>query len=80
MPRWLSRVLNDIHALEARRQVRFTIKALTELAALDLGLDVLDACEILAGLSEATSVGRQRSRATGECMYVFKPEVAGVVV
>ena len=42
MPRDLNRVLRRIRALTDERKVRFTLKALRELAA--LGLDATDAC------------------------------------
>ena len=44
--RWLPVVLARIHELAVARKVRFTIKALEELAALDLGLDEDDACHV----------------------------------
>lgn len=78
--RWLRRVLVHVHGLAARRRVRFTRKALHELAALDLGLDESDACHVLMGLSPRDAAGRVLSRLTGEWMYVFKPRIAGTVV
>ncbi len=75
MPRWLSKVLTRIRTLAAARNVRFTLKARRELALLNLGLDEEDACEILAELTVGDSVGRAASVATGEWMYVFKPQV-----
>ncbi len=43
MPRWLPVVLHRIHELAASGRVRFTLKALRELALLDVGLDEVDA-------------------------------------
>lgn len=73
MPRWLPRALTRISALAASRQVSFTLKARGELAELGIGLDEEDACELLAALAAQHSMGRQRSSATGEWLYIFKP-------
>ena len=78
MSRWLPRALTRIRRLAAERRVRFTLKALGELAT--LGLDALDGCEALADLASGVAVGRLRSSRTGEWMYIFKPAVAGNVV
>ena len=80
MPRWLPRVLRRIRGLAAARQVLFTLKARRELAALELGLDEEDACDLLAELTAEHSAVRLASAATGEWMYVFKPALAGVVL
>ena len=48
MSRWLPRLLRRIHAQAGQGRVRFTLKALRELAALGAGLDAQDACDILA--------------------------------
>ncbi|MGB9379757.1 type II toxin-antitoxin system MqsR family toxin [Candidatus Binatus sp.] len=80
MPPWLSKVLARIRALAAARSVRFTLKAVRELAGLELGLDEEDACEVLAQLTAADSAGRMASAATGEWMYLFKPQVAETIV
>ena len=77
MPRWLPRVLGRIHALAAARRVYFTLKGLRELAALDLGLDEQDACELLAALQAEDFRARLASKATGEWLYVFLPRFAG---
>ena len=63
MPRDLNRVLRRIRALTVERKVRFTLKALRELAA--LGLDATDACEVLEGLKTLDFVKRLASDATG---------------
>jgi len=80
MPSWLPRTLSHIHELAVRREVRFTLKALRELAALGLGLDPIDACDVLARLNREDSAGRVRSELTGEWLYVFKPRVASTVL
>lgn len=77
MSRWLPAVLTRIRRLAAAGRVRFTLKALRELAALELGLDEVDAIAVLARLKAADSIGRLRSEGTGEWLYVFVPQVAG---
>src|SRR3990167_2578210 len=78
--RWLPAVLARIRELAAQRRVRFTLKALRELAALDPGLDQEDACGVLMDLAPGEFVERPVSRKTGEWMHVFKPTVAGTVI
>ena len=73
-------MLARIRELAAQRKVRFTLKALRELAALDVGLDQEDACGVLMNLAPGDVVERLVSRKTGEWMYVFKPTVAGTVI
>jgi hypothetical protein len=80
MPRWLSGALTRIRAHAFARNVRFTLKALRELASLDPGLDEEDACEVLAELTAEDSAGRVASTATGEWMYLFKPQISGTVL
>lgn len=81
MPRWLPRLLRRIHELAGRGQVRLTLKAARELAALGgAGLDVQDACDVLVALAADDFAQRFESEHTGEWMYVFKPSVAGTVV
>ena len=80
MPRWLSRLLRRIHALAGRGRVRFTLKAVRELAAFGAGLDVKDACDVLAALTAGDFVERVESEHADEWMYVFKPSVAGTLV
>jgi hypothetical protein len=72
--------LARIHELAAQRKVRFTLKALRELAGLGMGLDEEDARDVLANLAKGEFAGRLRSKSTGEWMYVFKPDVRGVRV
>jgi hypothetical protein len=66
--------------LAGRGQVRFTLKALRELAALGAGLGVQDACDVLAALTADDFAARLESELTGEWMYIFKPAVVGTVV
>ena len=77
MPQWLPRVLKRVHRLAAAGKVLFTLKALRELASVELGLDEQDARELLQRLRTADSTGRVRSEHTGEWLYVFSPRVAG---
>lgn len=74
----LTRVLQRIRTLAAKRKVRFTLKALQELA--DLGMDSLDACETMQALKALDFVERFASQTTGEWMYVFKPQVGGILI
>src|SRR5216684_7413145 len=78
--RWLTMVIARIREMAAWRQVRFTMKALQELAALDMGLDEEDAGDVLANLAPSDLVERLVSKKNGEWMYVFKPSVGAVVV
>lgn len=78
--RWLPAVLERIHELASQERVRFTLKALRELAALERGLDEEDACHVLVTLAASDFVARLVSTKTGEWMYVFRPPVGGVVV
>jgi hypothetical protein len=80
MPRWLPKVLTRVRELAAAREVVFTLKARRELASLDIGLDEEDACDVLVRLGVEDSVGRLESAWTGEWMYLFKPQLAGVVL
>jgi hypothetical protein len=80
MPRWLPRALARIRACARGRKVHFTLKARRELAGLALGLDELDACDVLARLVPVDSVGRVESAATGEWLYLFKPALAGTTL
>ncbi len=80
MPRWLPKVLTRVRELAAARKVVFTLKARRELASLGIGLDEEDACDVLAKLAVEDSAGRLESAWTGEWMYLFKPQLAGVVL
>lgn len=78
MPRGIASVLKRVRALAAQRNVRFTLKALREL--MGLGFDAVDACEALASLKAADFVQSLVSDATGEWMYVFRPDVGGMAI
>jgi motility quorum-sensing regulator/GCU-specific mRNA interferase toxin len=78
VPNWLPRILRRIRDLAAAGRVRFTLKALHELAALSLDAD--DALDVLRALSGDDLHGRLRSSASAEWMYVFKPTVGEVVI
>lgn len=80
MPRWLRTVLMRTRNLALEQRVSFTLKARRELASSHLGLDQQDACDVLANLSAADSVGRLKSPATGEWAYVFKPVLPGTLL
>lgn len=73
-------MLRDIRALAAARRLSFTHKALRELAALGMGLDVEDARDVLMNLRPDDLAARRRSDATGEWMYIFKPSIENTVV
>lgn len=77
-PRWLVRALEEIRRCGLTRDVEFTVKADEELLELGLALGWDDACDVLARLSMRDFVERTTSTRTGEFMYVFGPEVAGV--
>lgn len=78
MPRWLPWVLARIRELATRRKIRFTHKALHELAALEAELDEDDVCDVLASLERRQSAGRVASEVIGEWLYVFKPVRSGM--
>lgn len=78
--RWLAKTLARIRRLASQERVRFTLKALRELAALDMGLDEEDACHVLAHMKVSDFAERAVSKKTDEWLYVFKPRVAGVMV
>lgn len=78
MSRWLWKALTRIREQAKARRVRFTYKALVELASLELGLDQDDCCEVLAAMTTADSAGRVRSPLTDEWMYIFKPRIGNM--
>lgn len=80
MSRWLQRVLRRIRKCVAERNVRFTLKALHEIAELDIDCDEQDVLDLLRKLRSSDSARRLRSRLTGEWMYVFKPQMAGIAL
>ncbi|HEY7953768.1 MAG TPA: type II toxin-antitoxin system MqsR family toxin [Polyangia bacterium] len=71
MTSWLPSVLKRLRALAAAQDVWFTLKARREMAL--LGLDELDALEVLTGLTQKDSAGRLRSEHSGEWLFVFTP-------
>ena len=78
MERWAARVLQRVRESASRGAVSFTYKALQELA--HIGLDEIDCCEILAGLTSKDCERRLRSTRTGEWMYVFRALHVGNLV
>jgi hypothetical protein len=80
MSRWLARVLKRIREHAAAGRIMFTLKARQELAELALEFDDEDARDIIAGLTAEDSGGRMESFATGEWIYLFKPEVSATVL
>jgi hypothetical protein len=78
MPSSTSLALRQIRRLAAQRRVSFTLKALRELASLDIGMDTEDACDVLARVGPTDLVERVRSAITGEWRYVLKPRVVGI--
>src|SRR3989304_732046 len=80
MNRWLPRVMARIREPAAARRLPVTDKARREIARLDLGLDREDVCELIAALGRADFSARVMSRSSGEWMYVFKPQVAGITL
>jgi hypothetical protein len=80
MPRWLPAILRRVRQLAAQGRVRFTIKALRELAALELGLDADDAIEVVVGLKASDFADRIVSEHTDEWLYVFKPKVTDTII
>ncbi|HET7502773.1 MAG TPA: type II toxin-antitoxin system MqsR family toxin [Kofleriaceae bacterium] len=73
-------MLARISELARAHRVTFTLKAFRELAALQLGMDVEDACDVLVHLTATDSAGRLASAVTGEWLYVFKPRVEKTVI
>jgi Motility quorum-sensing regulator, toxin of MqsA len=77
---WLPRLLRRVHELAAARRISLTLKAATELAALDLGLDAEDLCDVLVRLASEDFADKIVSKTTGEPMYVFKPKISGSII
>ena len=80
MPSRVPRIVRRVRELAAAGNVRFTYKALYELAALDLGIDQDDVLHLLQHLDAEECFGRLRSATTNEWLYVFKPTVASTVL
>lgn len=79
-PRYLNSILGTIRKMSKEGRVQFTLKALRELASMDLGLDELDVCEILCELKESDFKERKTSSITGEYLYIFSSKMAGMEV
>ena len=80
MPNWLKKALDRIHQLAFERRVLFTLKALEELEALDLGLDAEDVINIVQGLELDDFSERVISEGTKEWLFVFKPVLAEMTI
>jgi hypothetical protein len=80
MSRWIAGVIARIRALARAGRLRLTWKAMTEMAELGGGFDAEDVRDVLVGLVAADLEHRRLSETTREWMYVFKPEVAGVIL
>jgi len=78
MARWLAKVLSRVHDLAATGRVRLTYKAAREVAALALSPE--DVLDVLLALTGDDSVGRTASAASGEWLYIFKPDISGQTV
>ncbi|MEK7667476.1 MAG: type II toxin-antitoxin system MqsR family toxin [Gemmatimonadota bacterium] len=78
MPRWLPRVLRRVRGLAAAGRLRFTEKALAEMAAFGLARD--DVVQILTGLRSAGAPTRMRSSQGPEWMYEFRPRAVGLLL
>jgi hypothetical protein len=79
-PRGLPKTIDEIRQSAREGRVHFTLKALRELAALDLGLDETDVCEILTELTEGDFRSRVVSPVTLEYLYVFASKVADIEI
>ena len=66
-------MLAEVHRLAARRLVRFTAKAASELAVLDLGLDEEVALQVLSRLRPGDLVGRVESEHAPEWLLCSSP-------
>ncbi len=72
----MTQVLRRLQVAAVRLELELTEKACDELAA--LSLSVVDACHVIACLTETDFHHRVRSRRGGAPLYVFKPVVAGL--
>lgn len=73
-------IIGKIREMALSGKVQFTLKALRELAAMDLGLDEMDVCGILSDLKESDFKDRKLSTITGEYLYIFTPKVERVKI
>jgi len=78
MRRWLPKVLKRLHEYAAAGQIRLTFKAAQE--TLLLGLSPEDVRDVIEGLDAHSFADRLASKATGEWMYVFKPDVGDQII
>ena len=78
MPRWLPRALRRLRALARAGRLRYTHKAMEEIAGLGLTRD--DVREIVAGLRPGDAPTRVRSVRSGEWLYEFRPVASGVAL
>lgn len=78
--RYLPWILGKIRHLALNGNVQFTLKALSELALIEIGLDETDVCEILAELDISDFKGRKLSVITEEYLYVFAQMVGGMEI
>lgn len=69
------RILRRTRAEALSRRVRFTQKAIREIAQLPFEFDERDACDVLAGLRPRDFDSRIPAVQTGEDLDVFKPLV-----
>ena len=76
MPRWSRPVIPRVQQAVFAGRVRLTHKALSEVAS--LGINEMDALDILLRLVEADASSRFRSERGTGWMYVFRPVVAEV--
>ena len=80
MPRWLDRLLNQVREFASAGHVQLTYKALREALALGFGFELEEICDVLCQLDQSDFHDRFQSESTQEWMYVFKPEVGGIVL
>lgn len=77
-PRWVAAVPRRVRDRAIWGRVRFTYKARREIA--EIGWDRSDACEVLASLGSENLVRRLASEHSGEWLYVFECQVAGMQI
>jgi hypothetical protein len=78
MVNWRKKALGKVHLHVREQRVLFTLKALRELEALELGLDQDDVCRILEDLDETDLSQRIAFELTHEWLYIFKTSVAEI--
>jgi hypothetical protein len=80
MPSWRQRIVARIRAMAESGQVALSAKVVLELIELGLPLRSTDVVAVLQDLAEEDLVGRIRSEVSNEWLYVFKPEVGGMLM